>query len=306
MSFVPLNHSLVDSQYVGRFAPSPSGPLHLGSLVTALASYLQAKNQNGHWFIRIDDIDPPREMPGARQSILECLEAHGLHWDNTVVLQSTRSNAYEAALTTLLKRQLCYYCQCTRKLIKQTGHTYTGVCRDKSLAAPGCSLRFKNAGQHTSLIDSRLGHMVLDDAVITEDFIIKRKDGLYAYHLASVVDDIDMGITEIVRGSDLLIPTLCQLALFGAFEFAPPRVLHVPVVSNSSGLKLSKQNHAKALDVKQAKANLLLALTLLGQKPDAKLSGASVQDIIDWAIEHWALESIHHAKDVRLSSESML
>jgi glutamyl-Q tRNA(Asp) synthetase len=301
MNFKPISSTQKTPQPIGRFAPSPSGPLHLGSLVTALGSYLQAKKNKGVWLIRIDDIDPPREQAGSKQAILECLNAHGLKWDSTPLLQSTRSNAYEMALSALQQAGLSYFCECTRKQIKQNGANYTGVCRFKGLSPTRCSQRFVNSDKPQPLVDLRLGQIDLHDAALHEDFIIKRKDGLYAYHLASVVDDIDMGITEVVRGADLLIPTACQLALYQAFDVTPPKFVHLPVICSATGIKLSKQNYAKALNISTAKGNLLLALSLLDHPVDSRTSKLSIDQILQWAIQNWSIDKLKSQNEIVLS-----
>lgn len=284
--------SLTSPSYIGRFAPSPSGPLHLGSLVTAVASFLQAKKHQGKWCLRIDDIDPPREMPNATATITQALLAHGLEWDGEFVMQSSHYPDYEKALTFLKKNHRCYYCRCTRKQIKQNGPYYCGTCRDKDLAAEGCSLRFKNDSTLQRFDDVHLGTVQINPLATAEDFIIKRKDNLYAYHLASVVDDIKMGITEIVRGADLLSPSACQVALFQALNGTIPRFVHIPVIASRPGKKLSKQNHARALDNKQASGNLLQALSLLNMPVEESLQHAKPLEILHWATEHWQLSAI--------------
>lgn len=301
MKFKPISYIQKTGQLVGRFAPSPSGPLHLGSLVTALGSYLQAKKNKGVWLIRIDDIDPPREQMGSKQAILDCLSAHGLNWDSTPILQSTRSDAYEMALRALQHAGKSYFCKCTRKQIKQSGAHYTGVCRTRGLSSEGCSQRFINLDKPEPLVDLRLGQIDLQDAALHEDFIIKRKDGLYAYHLASVVDDIEMGISEVVRGADLLIPTACQLALYRAFEVTPPKFVHLPVICSAAGIKLSKQNHAKALNIRNAKGNLLLALSLLDHPVDSRTSRLSIDQILQWAIQNWSIDKLKSQNKIVLS-----
>lgn len=301
MKFKPFSYTQKTGQPVGRFAPSPSGPLHLGSLVTALGSYLQAKKHNGLWLVRIDDIDPPREQTGSKQAILECLIAHGLKWDSIPLLQSTRSDAYEMALDALQQQGLSYFCECTRKQIKHAGLQYSGVCRSKNLSPKGCSQRFINSGTSYQLADLRLGKIDLQDAALQEDFIIKRKDGLYAYHLASVVDDIDMGISEVVRGADLLVPTACQVALYNAFNVAVPKLLHLPVICSATGVKYSKQNHARALDNGKAKENLLLALSLLNHPVDRHTSELTIEQILQWAIQNWSIDKLKDHTEIIIS-----
>lgn len=273
--------------YIGRFAPSPSGPLHMGSLVTALGSFLQTKTNNGLWRLRIDDIDPPRIMPGATQDIINTLVAHGLHWDGEIVYQSNNSASYDKTLAYLFDNKLLYRCDCTRAQSKILGPVYTGVCRDKEKVSPPCALRFKNDINVDHFIDERLGCVEVDINQTNEDFIVKRKDGLYAYHLASVVDDIDMSVTQIVRGEDLLMPSACQIALFKTLNAPPPSNLHLPLVTFTDGRKFSKQNHAPALDNKKAAENLLSALTYLNISVESISKQRNVEKILDWAIGNW-------------------
>jgi len=287
--------------YVGRFAPSPSGPLHLGSLVTALGSFLRARTQSGKWLVRIDDIDPPREVAGASEQILGSLETHGLLWDGEVLFQSQRTEAYEAAITELQQAGLTYACECTRKQIKTQGPYYTGKCRHKNLAESGCALRFVNDNGTTSLKDLHLGEIQAEPLATREDFIIRRKDGLFAYHLAAVVDDIFQQITEVVRGADLLQPTLCQLALYKAMNTYPPAFIHLPVISTAKGVKLSKQNHASSIDLQRPQENLLCALRLLGLSPPRALQEEPVKDILDWSISNWRLEDIPRKTEIILA-----
>ncbi|MGX5914945.1 tRNA glutamyl-Q(34) synthetase GluQRS [Aliidiomarina sp. Khilg15.8] len=281
--------------YRGRFAPTPSGPLHAGSLVAALGSYLDAKAQQGKWLVRIEDIDPPREVQGAAATILQQLEAHGLHWDDSVSYQSQHDDAYQAALDSLRERQLLYYCDCTRKQIKARAPYYTGFCRDRKVTAENAALRFKN-DQPVLTFDDRLhGTVKLDSAFACEDFVVKRRDGLWAYQLAVVVDDMRQGITHIVRGSDLLIPSAWQLTLWRALshcngsltDIPMPQLAHLPLVTDASGAKLSKQNHAQPLDNAVAADNLMQALRWLHMAPPGSLAGASVESLLAWAVEQW-------------------
>lgn len=277
---------------IGRFAPSPSGPLHLGSLVTALGSYLQVKQTGGLWRLRIDDIDPPRTVEGASEQIQSCLLAHGLEWDGNVLFQSQQYTQYERALDTLAAARRLYPCNCSRQTIKAAGPFYTGTCRNKAKVDPPYSLRLKNPQQIDSLLDVRLGKVEVDQQATGEDFIVRRRDGLIAYHLASVIDDIQMGVTEIVRGMDLLLPTACQLALFLAFDANIPSFIHLPVVSFADGRKYSKQNHAPPIDPAKAKSNLYDALTFLGQQPPTELKHYRLEHILDWGIANWSLKRV--------------
>lgn len=296
---IPRITHISTTKYVGRFAPSPSGPLHFGSLVTALGSYLQAKSQHGKWLLRIDDLDPPREMPGASQHILDTLNTHGLHWDDSVVYQSQRHHDYQFALEYLTQKQKTYLCSCTRKQIKAKGEYYTGQCRLKGNTQQDCSTRFINTSKDARFRDERLGELNLDPTASFEDFIIKRKDGLYAYHLAAVVDDIYQGVTQVVRGADLLQPTMCQMALYQEFNVAPPSFIHLPVLLSASGFKLSKQNHVGTLNSAEPAENLCSALHFLGMKLPEHLQKEKIQHILDWATQHWSMRNITMQMEIR-------
>ena len=236
-----------DSHYIGRFAPSPSGELHFGSLIAALGSYLQARAQNGIWRVRIEDIDPPREVPGAADTILRQLERYGLHWDGEVLWQSQRHEAYRERLAWLHEQGLCYYCTCTRARIHAVGGVYDGHCRDLRLSANDAALRLRQTRPVLAFYDRLRGTLVADEALAREDFIIHRRDGLFAYNLAVVVDDHFQGVSEIVRGADLIEPTVRQISLYQHFGWQAPDYVHLPLAVNAQGNKLSKQNHAPAL-----------------------------------------------------------
>lgn len=263
--------------YIGRFAPSPSGPLHFGSLVCALASYLDAKRHGGQWLLRIEDIDPPREQPGAADAIKRTLEAHGLYWDGEVRYQSQRADAYWDCLNTLKKLALVYACSCPRARLASLNGRYDGYCRLHPPAVDEpCALRlkvtdlpekFRHIRNAIEFVDHVHGAQKEDIAQVSGDFVIHRKDGLFAYQLAVVVDDIDQGITNVVRGSDLLDTTARQIFLYHILGKKPPEYSHIPVVKDEHGNKLSKQNHAEAVDVQQARSNIDKALAFLGYSP---------------------------------------
>ncbi|RUO36207.1 tRNA glutamyl-Q(34) synthetase GluQRS [Aliidiomarina shirensis] len=259
--------------YRGRFAPSPSGPLHAGSLVAALGSYLDARAHQGSWLVRIEDIDPPREIPGAADIILRQLEAHGLVWDESVSWQSENSERYLDWLGQLSAEGLCYYCTCSRAQIKARGESYDGHCRELNRSASNASVRLINKNPVLQLQDRWHGVVDLAKEQATEDFILRRRDGLWAYQLAVVSDDYASGITDIVRGEDLLHASGWQLTLWQQFnqlnqlngQAKPlPRLGHLPLVIGHDGRKLSKQNHAPAIANREAKANLMAAARALG------------------------------------------
>ncbi|BAJ03592.1 tRNA glutamyl-Q(34) synthetase GluQRS [Shewanella violacea] len=256
-----MNHQ----QYIGRFAPSPSGPLHLGSLVAALGSYLRARSQNGQWLVRVEDIDPPREIQGATDDILRTLEAYGLHWDGDVLYQSERLDTYQHQIDKLVAQDKAYYCQCSRKQIKAMGGTYDGRCGRLTQPHISGAIRIRNTAGIDRFDDVQMGEVRVDNNFATEDFIIKRSDGLFAYQLAVVMDDGFQKITEVTRGSDLLIPTCRQISLFQMFNQQPPTWLHLPLICTSPGMKLSKQNYAAAIDKAQPQISFNAALAFLGQ-----------------------------------------
>ncbi|MGO2089858.1 MAG: tRNA glutamyl-Q(34) synthetase GluQRS [Oceanisphaera sp.] len=286
--------------YIGRFAPSPSGPLHFGSLIAALGSYLQAKSQQGLWLLRIEDLDPPREVPGAADSILRTLDAFGLHWDGPLVYQSQRLDAYQALLDSWADAELTYYCHCTRKMIAHSGGFYNGHCRHLALGSKEAATRLIMHQPVYHFDDQLQGTININRDLAEEDFIVRRRDGFYAYNLAVVVDDAQAGITEVVRGADLLEPTGRQIALYRLLKLPVPHWLHLPLVSHD-GLKLSKQNHAPALDVHNPSQALWSALCFLGQQPPVSLIKADVTELLSWACHHWRLDKVPNKINVELS-----
>ena len=282
------------TNYIGRFAPSPSGELHMGSLVAAVGSYLRAKSMKGQWLVRMEDIDPLREVKGAADSILYSLEAHGLMWDGDVLYQSTRLEAYAVALEQLIEQGDAYKCECSRKFLRRTatmgshGIIYPGNCREKELpldAQGAIRVRTHNhklcftdfdTSVHCQHLESELG-----------DFIIKRSDGHFAYQLAVVVDDAMQGITEVVRGQDLLGNTQRQIHLQQRLGFAEVNYYHLPLMLNSDGQKLSKQTRAPALQLSKASENLITILKFLGiiSKDNCDYLGMDPRNILNEVIE---------------------
>ncbi|MEQ9861025.1 tRNA glutamyl-Q(34) synthetase GluQRS [Pectobacterium cacticida] len=279
-------------RYVGRFAPSPSGDLHFGSLIAALGSYLQARSQQGRWLVRIEDIDPPREIPGAASRILQQLEHYGLYWDGDVMYQSQRHARYHEILQQLQQQGMSYYCTCTRSRIQQLGGRYDGHCRTLNLPDKNAALRLRQTMPVFHFHDRLRGELYADAALAQEDFIIRRRDGLFAYNLAVVIDDNDQGVTEIVRGADLIEPTVRQLSLYQQLGYAIPTYVHLPLVLNEEGNKLSKQNHAPALPHGDPRPVLLAALQFLHQPLPENGQDMSLSALIAWAIAHWSLERV--------------
>lgn len=289
--------------YIGRFAPSPSGSLHFGSLVAAVGSYLQAKSQHGMWQVRIEDIDPPREVEGASQDILETLQAYGLQWDGDVIYQHQQSHSYEAVLAHLTSLDLCYACSCTRKMIKHQGGYYLGQCRDKKNPITDNALRVNLLSMTNEIRyfkDQLQGVITLDPTQLNDDFIIKRKDGLYAYNLAVVVDDIQQGITEVVRGADLIDTTSKQISLYQLLGADIPRYVHLPLAVTEPGLKLSKQNHAMAVNKKDPIPTLKQVLNFLGHAVPNNIKQQSCTDILQWAQKNWSLSKVPKQLEIQL------
>lgn len=280
--------------YRGRFAPSPTGPLHFGSLVTAVGSFLDARSQGGTWQVRLDDLDEPRVKPGAEAAILATLEAYGFQWDGEVVRQSGRSEAYRAAFGRLAALGAVYPCACTRREIADSSLNpsraiYPGTCRNG--LPPGRLPRaFRVRTEAVALVfeDLLQGKMHMHLAEEVGDFIVWRADGYTAYQLATVVDDHDLGITHVVRGADLLDSTFRQIHLQRLLGLPTPAYLPLPVVVNGLGEKLSKQTLAPPLDARHASRDLWAALRFLGQEPPAELFRAPVRELWGWAAAHWS------------------
>lgn len=280
------------SDYIGRFAPSPSGELHFGSLIAALGSYLQARANNGIWRVRIEDIDPPREVPGAADTILHQLEHYGLTWDGDVLWQSQRHDAYREHLAWLHAQGLSYYCTCTRARIQSAGGVYDGHCRHLNHAPANAAVRLLQHSPVTHFNDLLLGEIHADKRLANEDFIIHRRDGLFAYNLAVVVDDHFQGVTEIVRGADLIEPTVRQISLYNVFGWDVPDYIHLPLALNAQGNKLSKQNHAPALPNGDPRPVLIDALRFLNQNVTSEWQDLGLDELLKTAIDNWVLSAV--------------
>lgn len=293
-----LSHN---SQYIGRFAPSPTGPLHFGSLVAALASYLDARANQGRWLVRMEDIDPPRAQPGADRSILEALEAHGLEWDGEVLLQSTRSGAYQRVIDRLIESDTAFYCNCSRQQLKQQP-VYPGTCRQRRIAdRENCAVRIKVEPLEIRFLDEIQGEQSQRMDRDIGDFVIFRRDGFFAYMLAVALDDAFQNISKVVRGCDLLDSTARQIYLLKTLNLSVPEYCHLPVIVNQVGQKLSKQNLAQPLQDKQSSRNLYRALIALGQNPLRELEGATTEEILGWGIANWNMDLVPRSSGIPLS-----
>ncbi|MDP1927342.1 MAG: tRNA glutamyl-Q(34) synthetase GluQRS [Thiobacillus sp.] len=285
--------------YLGRFAPSPTGPLHMGSLVAAVASYLDARAAGGRWIVRMDDLDRPRCTPGAAATILRQLEAYGMQWDGTVLYQSQRDDAYAAALDRLQVQGAAYPCACTRARLAGAPRNaageiiYPGTCRGGLPAgATARAWRVWTADVNTPFHDRIHGDLQQNLATEVGDFVVKRADGLFAYQLAVVVDDAWQGVTHVVRGADLLWNTPRQIYLQTLLGLPTPVYAHVPLITNAVGQKLSKQTRAPALPLSGQSAVLAHALAVLGHPPPAELESAEPAGLLAWASTHWRIENV--------------
>jgi glutamyl-Q tRNA(Asp) synthetase len=290
------------AHYRGRFAPSPTGPLHFGSLVAAAGSFLEARTRGGAWLVRMEDLDPPRVVPGAADDILLALRACGMEWDGTIVHQSTRHDAYHGALHRLRDKGLVYPCACSRREIADSavagieGPVYPGTCRTG--LAPGKAaraLRISTRGAAAAFDDALQGRLAHDLERESGDFVLYRADDVYAYQLAVVVDDAEQGITDVVRGADLLASTPRQLYLQQLLGFPRPRYAHLPVAVNAAGEKLSKQTFAAPLDAANPLPSLVAALAFLGQQPPPELARGTIRQLWEWALANWRLERVPRA-----------
>jgi glutamyl-Q tRNA(Asp) synthetase len=278
--------------YIGRFAPTPSGYLHFGSLVAALASYLDARSAGGKWLMRMEDIDPPREVPGAQAGILQTLEAYGFEWDGEVVRQSDRHHAYQDIINRWFSHGLAYACTCSRKQLESYNGVYPGFCRNAGHSPDNAAIRIRVPELEYRFEDRVQGEFRQHLGRDAGDFIIRRRDGLYAYQLAVVLDDGWQGITDIVRGADLLDSTPRQLYLQELLGLPQPRYLHVPLITQPDGHKLGKSYRSPPLPPDQATPLLLRGLRALGQSVPGELADASPREVLDQAIAHWSAPSI--------------
>lgn len=278
--------------YIGRFAPTPSGYLHFGSLVAALASYLDARSVGGKWLMRMEDLDPPREVQGAQAGILQTLEAYGFEWDGELVRQSDRHEAYQEIINRWFNHGLAYACTCSRKQLEDYNGIYPGFCRNAGHSPEDAAIRIRVPELEYRFEDRVQGEFRQHLGRDAGDFIIRRRDGFYAYQLAVVLDDGWQGVTDIVRGADLLDSTPRQLYLQELLGLPQPRYLHVPLITQPDGHKLGKSYRSPPLPPDQATPLLLRGLRALGQKTPGELNDATPRAVLDWAIAHWNADLI--------------
>ena len=288
--------------YIGRFAPSPTGPLHFGSLLAAVASYAQARTCGGRWLLRIEDIDPPREPPGAGRLILDALTAFGFEWDGGVCYQSSFTPRHEEVVQALLESGLAYRCSCSRRDLAAMprgplGVIYPGTCRD-GCRGRDAAIRLRTNDDPIEFVDGLQGFFQQRLESESGDFVIKRRDGLIAYNLAVVVDDADQQITEIVRGIDLLDSTPRHIYLQRLLDYPTPHYLHIPIAVNPDGQKLSKLTGAVGVDTGRAGRLLYQAFRALAQNPPTDLEAAPLRDQWDWLFANWRLNPLEGRKQV--------
>jgi glutamyl-Q tRNA(Asp) synthetase len=280
---------MFSTRYTSRFAPSPTGHLHLGSVYTALASFLDARANQGLWQLRFDDLDTPRNVAGSVDSILKTLEILGLHWDNAVDYQSQHLDEYHAVLSDLMTQNKIYRCSCSRKNLSPI---YAQTCRNQNLPAENPhSLRLKTDSRQIVFDDVLQGHIsrnLADDG----DFILKRKDNIIAYQFAVVLDDARQNVNHVVRGMDLLNETPKQIYLQQILNLTTPNYCHIPILVDSNGIKLSKTTLAAAVDLTKPNQVLFQLLELLKQKPPCELKQVNVPEILNWAIQNWQISNL--------------
>lgn len=282
---------------VGRFAPSPTGPLHFGSLVAAVASYCDAKSQGGRWLLRIEDVDTTRRVAGASADMIRTLQHYGFVWDEEIVYQSERTEHYEQALAQLRSRGLAYPCTCSRKEIADSstqlgieGAIYPGTCLQHPIKPDTpAAWRLKTPAINIGFADRIIGWQQHAMASDIGDFVIKRADGLFSYQLAVVVDDALQGVTHVVRGADLLQSTTRQIYLQQCLGYATPAYAHIPLVLNDQGQKLSKQTLATALPLDNILATLVAAFNFLPYLPQPVPTFSNLPALWQWATAHWQL-----------------
>jgi glutamyl-Q tRNA(Asp) synthetase len=290
----------IGPQYVGRFAPSPTGDLHLGSLLAAVGSYLDARHHGGRWLVRIEDLDTPRVIPGSADRILRTLEGFGLQWDGDIIYQSQRRPLYQAALSQLESAGHTFQCSCSRRELAGAQDTgYPGTCRNgPTRGGVPTATRFRVADASVVLFDDRVQGNCRFEAHELGDFVIKRKDEIIAYQLAVIVDDEAQQVSDVVRGVDLLPSTAWQIALQRALSMPAPRYAHLPLVVEKSAEKLGKSRHSVPVDPAAAGPWLTAVLRLLNHPPPAELENDSPARLLVWAERNWSLRAFAGVRTV--------
>ena len=279
----------IEPTYIGRFAPTPSGPLHLGSLYTAVASFLDARAHDGEWLLRIDDLDQPRMVPGSEQAIRESLLAHGLAWDGEIIRQSDQMPEYLRRLSQLVESAHIFYCTCSRRMLRP-GKPYPGTCRARRIRPElPHSTRVKVGNAHVSFDDLNQGSLEKNLTRSNGDFIVVRRDEIISYPLAAAISDSMNGISVVLRGADLLPNTFNQLFLQDLLRIPRPKYLHIPILCEKGNIKLSKRDRSVAVDNAFALQNLEWVLQLLGLDPPARMS---LEKLLNWGITHWSRNSL--------------
>jgi glutamyl-Q tRNA(Asp) synthetase len=295
-----------DSAYIGRFAPTPSGDLHLGSLYAAAASYLDARAHGGRWLLRFEDLDRPREVQGSAARIVNALEAFGFEWDGPLIRQSERAELYAAALQSLRERGLTFECSCSRMQLEDESR-YPGTCRAQpSKAGVATAIRLRVEEGYVSFTDRIQGMYRQDIARAVGDVIIRRRDQIFAYLLAVVVDDAAQGVNHVVRGADLLDNTPRQIYLQRLLGAALPAYAHVPVLTESDHSKLAKSRRSVRLDPETAVPQLWTVFAMLGLNPPQTLGYATLPEAWSWAIEHWRIDQVPKRLNLRATNEGCL
>jgi glutamyl-Q tRNA(Asp) synthetase len=301
------------SRYCGRFAPTPSGPLHFGSMIAAIASYCDARANDGTWHVRVDDIDKPRIVAGAADDILRTLTTFGLAWDGRIVYQSRNSDSYHAAVHLLRNRAHVFNCSCSRKDINEASDTgmdrplYPGTCRNGMRAGRRArSLRLQiDDDAQAGFIDLLQGSVSQQLASAVGDLVLYRSGGVFSYHLACAVDDAQLGVTHIVRGADLIESTPRQIHLQNLIGLATPAYLHVPMATNDQGQKMSKQTGADGVDSTRPGEVIHAVLKFLGQRPPPDLAQEPARTAIEWAVHNWRRENLPEARDIAVISQNI-
>ncbi|MGQ8365935.1 tRNA glutamyl-Q(34) synthetase GluQRS [Glaciecola sp. 1036] len=291
---------------VSRFAPSPTGPLHFGSLVCAFISYVIAKQDGADWLVRIEDLDEQRCKSEYVNSILTTLESHHLLWDGEIIYQSKRSNLYLEYINALREDNLLYGCSCSRKEIKLRSSFYDGFCRNKHLPLYGNIVRLKNDDCATNFYDQHLGHAKVDSYLTLEDPVLRRADGQFTYNLAVIVDDIEQSITQIARGSDLFELTPLHIELFQHFNYKSPEFFHLPLAVHQLGTKYSKQAYSPPISNKNVMDNLKSCVSFMGGKPDEMSEFNNVDELIEWTISNWNRQMLPKVREIIVSQTNGL